>query len=121
MILLDSNILIYSAQAPYAYLRPLVDNPDNCVSAFTMLEVLGFHALTPTDKAYFESAFVILDVQDISFTLLQKAIQLRQMRKISPGDALIAATALHLNCELYTRNVSDFNWITGLTVINPIL
>ena len=120
MILLDSNIVIYSAQAAYAYLRPLVNNPDNCVSSFTTLEVLGFPALTHIDKAYFESAFAILDVQDISFPLVQQAIQLRQMRKMSAGDALIAATALQLNYELYTRNISDFNWISGLTVVNPI-
>jgi toxin FitB len=42
------------------------------------------------------------------------------MRKMSPGDAIIAATALHFNLAIYTRNVSDFNWITGLSVVNPI-
>ena len=58
MILLDSNILIYAAQADYAHLRPLVNNPDNCVSAFTTLEVLGFYALSPTDKLYFNSVLM---------------------------------------------------------------
>ena len=120
MILLDSNIVIYSAQAVYAHLRPLVNNPNNCVSTFTMLEVLGFPSLTPIDKAYFQSIFVVLDAKDVSLSIIQQAIQLKQMRKMSPGDALIAATALQFNCELYTRNVSDFNWITGLSVVNPI-
>ena len=120
MILLDSNILIYSAQTPYAHLRPLVSSPDNCVSAFTMLEVLGFHALSAIDKTYFNSVFAVLEVKDLSLTIIQAAIQLRQMRKMSAGDALIAATALQFNCELYTRNVSDFNWIKGLKVVNPI-
>jgi toxin FitB len=90
------------------------------VSAFTMLEVMGFPALTPMDKAYFQSVFAVLDVKDISQTIINQAILLRQMRKMSPGDALIAATALAFGADLYTRNVSDFNWITGLTVVNPM-
>lgn len=120
MKLLDSNILIYSAQEAYAYLRPLVSDPDNQVSAFTLLEVLGYHLLTPIDKRYFESVFAILDVKEVSLTIINQAISLRQRRKMSPGDALIAATALYYGSELYTRNVSDFNWIDGLVVINPI-
>jgi toxin FitB len=120
MILLDSNILIYSAQAAYAHLRPLVNNPQNAVSAFTMLEVLGYPALSQVDKTYFRSVFSILDIKDISLPIVQQAILLRQMRKASSGDALIAATALHFNLDIYTRNTADFNWITGLMVINPI-
>ena len=120
MIILDSNIVIYSAQRAFAHLRSLVNDPNNCVSSFTMLEVLGFYALTPIDKIYFQSVFAILDTKDISFPIVQQAIELRQMRKMSAGDALIAATALQLNCPLYTRNVPDFNWITGLTIVNPM-
>ncbi|MBL7818574.1 MAG: type II toxin-antitoxin system VapC family toxin [Saprospiraceae bacterium] len=85
-----------------------------------MLEVLGFPALTPLDKAYFESAFAILNVKDISLPIINQAILLRQMRRMSAGDAIIAATAIHYNIELCTRNVSDFNWISGLVVINPV-
>ncbi len=82
MILLDSNILIYSAQAAYAHLRPLVNNPDNSVSSFTMLEVLGYPTLLPMDKTYFQSVFSILDVKNMSIPIVQQAILLRQIRKI---------------------------------------
>ncbi len=34
-------------------------------------------------------------------------------------DALIAATALHHNMTVITRNTSDFNRFTNLTVTNP--
>ena len=120
MILLDSNILIYSAQAAHESLRLLMSNPQNAVSAFTMLEVLGYPALLPIDKTYFQSVFAVLEVKEVSLPIIQQAILLRQMRKMSPGDALIAATALHFGYELYTRNVTDFNWITGLSIVNPI-
>lgn len=120
MILLDSNIIIYSAQSSFAYLKPLVTNQRNTVSAFTMLEVLGFPTLIPIDKIYFDSVFAVLTLQEISQDILSQAILLRQIRKMSSGDAIIAATALHLNIELYTRNVSDFNWIESLKIVNPI-
>ena len=59
-------------------------------------------------------------LEKLSLPIVEQAIQLRQMRKMSPGDALIAATALYFSVDIYTRNVTDFNWITGLTVVNPI-
>jgi len=39
---------------------------------------------------------------------------------MSLGDALIAATALEHRLILATRNVKDFEWITGLKIVNPI-
>lgn len=120
MILLDSNIFIYSAQPSFAYLRSLVSDPLNAASAFTMLEVLGYPALAPVDKAYFEAAFKILQIFDINQTILSQAIKLRQTRRMTPGDSIIAATALVHGYEIYTRNKADFNWIAGLKVVNPI-
>lgn len=42
MKLIDSNLIIYSYQEPYVYLRPLVSDRSNYVSAISRLEVLGF-------------------------------------------------------------------------------
>jgi predicted nucleic acid-binding protein len=50
----------------------------------------------------------------------EQAITLRQQRKMSLGDSLIAATALAYEIPLATRTVKDFDWISGLTLINPI-
>ena len=44
------------------------------------------------------------------------AIDLRRQRKMTLGDALIAATCLEHGLKLATRNTSDFDWIAGLTV-----
>jgi toxin FitB len=120
MVILDSNLIIYSAQTPFAHLRPLVKDPNNIVSAFTMLEVLGYPTLSMVDKLYFQSVFSVLEIKDISPDIVNQAILLRQMRKISPDDAIIAATALYFSVDLYTRNISDFDWIKGLKVLNPV-
>jgi toxin FitB len=84
------------------------------------LRFLGFSSLSTIDKVYFQSIFSVLDVKDVSLAIINQAILLRQTRKMSSGDAIIAATALQFGSELYTRNVADFNWISGLTVVNPI-
>jgi len=48
------------------------------------------------------------------------AIALKQQRKMSLGDAQIAATCIEYNKTLATRNVTDLNWIENLRVINPL-
>ena len=46
-------------------------------------------------------------------------VALRQQRKMSLGDALIAGTALLHGLTLVTRNAEDFHWIQGLSLLNP--
>lgn len=52
--------------------------------------------------------------------ILNKAIELRQLNKMSLGDSFVAATALVHGLELVTRNTADFSRIGGLVVVNPI-
>ena len=51
--------------------------------------------------------------------VLERAVSLRQQRKMSLGDAIIAATALVHDLTLVTRNVDDFRWIADLRLLNP--
>ena len=52
--------------------------------------------------------------------MIERAIQLRQTRKISLGDSVIAASALVRDFDLYTHNVSDFAGFRGLRIVDPI-
>lgn len=56
----------------------------------------------------------------ITDPIVRKAIDLRQQKKLTAGDSLIAATALISNFEVITRNSADFDWIENLKVHNPI-
>jgi len=56
----------------------------------------------------------------LNAALIHTAVQLRQLKKTSLGDAIIAATALENNCVLWTANVEDFVHIDGLRLRNPL-
>lgn len=112
MKLIDTNILIYSAELSYSsILLPFITAPNNKVSVISRVEALGFHKITKTQRDYFNIVFSIL--QSIS-------IEIRQMKKMTLGDSLIAATALTNNLEIITRNIRDFSGIPGLLISNPI-
>lgn len=89
------------------------------VSAISRVEVLGFHRIDSDDKQKLEDIFASLDVLTLDSDVIEEAVKLRQQRKMSLGDALVAATALIYGLPLVTRNVDDFVWIPNLTVINP--
>ncbi len=121
MSLLDSNILIYSGEPQFsALLLPYTTNPANLFSVVSMVETLGYHKITSAQILYFQSLFKILKSVPIDDIVIQKAVELRQMKNISLGDALIAATALVLDEELVSRNTADFAGIPGLKVVNPL-
>ena len=120
MKIIDSNIIIYSAYPTYAYLRALVMDNENYVSAISQLEVLGYYDLSPAEKTYFESVFSVLQIIDIDDSIIQLAIELRQANRMKLGDAIIAASAKKHGLELYTRNINDLKDISGFNTVNPI-
>ena len=46
-------------------------------------------------------------------------MKLKQIKKMSLGDAIIAGTALVYDLTVVTRNIDDFRWIDQLKVLNP--
>ena len=118
-MLLDSNIIIYAAKPEYAALLGFIAKHAPAVSAISRVEVLGYHLLNPQDRRNFEDFFDVATILPISESALSKAIELRQMRKMSLGDAIIGGTALVHEQTLATRNVADFGWIDDLSLINP--
>jgi toxin FitB len=121
MKIIDSNLLIYSSQEEYFYLRAIFQKPDVFVSAISKVEVLGFNKLSHSDRVYFEALFRQLPSLGVTEVVIDKATELRQLYKFSLGDAIIAATVLLNNAVLLTRNTSDFMKIKEISVVNPFL
>ncbi|MGD0960113.1 MAG: type II toxin-antitoxin system VapC family toxin [Methylomonas sp.] len=119
-MLLDSNIFIYANLPEYKSLRQWLMNHSLYASEITRLEVLGYHKLNEADKLDFQQLFQVVTVYPISSSIIDLAINLRQGRKISLGDSIIAATGLERRKTLLTRNVKDFDWVEGLKVIDPL-
>jgi hypothetical protein len=119
-MLVDSNILIYAAQPVHAYLRRLIAEQSPAVSAVSYVEVLGYHQLDDQERQYLEEFFRLARVLPLSPAVLDQAVTLRRQRRMSLGDALVAGTALVHGLTLVTRNMEDFQWIQGLSLLNPV-
>jgi toxin FitB len=119
-MLIDSNLVIYATQPSYTQLRNWFVNYATHYSAISRLETLGYHLLGDAER---DSIIAILDnlnILMIGKATIEIAITLRQQRKISLGDAIIAATCLEHNLPLATANSKDFEWIEGLVTYNPL-
>ena len=120
MKLLDSNILIYAAESGQEALRQRILTEPAPVSVATMVEVLGYHLLTREEESDLRALLDALIIFSADIVVAERAITLRQQRKMGLGDAIIAATALVHDLPLWTRNVDDFKHVAGLRLNNPI-
>jgi predicted nucleic acid-binding protein len=118
-MLLDSNIVIYSAQPENEFLRQLIAEKAPAVSAVSYVEVLGYHLLTDAERDHFDAFFAEARLLPLSQPVLDTAVRIRQARKMKLGDSLVAGTALFFDLTLVTRNVADFTGIADLRVLNP--
>lgn len=119
-MLIDSNIIIYSAQPEHVELRSFIAEHTPAVSAVSVVEVLGYQELSDSDRTKLEAFFDTATVLPLDDEVIWEAVRLRQLRRMTLGDALVAATALVGERTLVTRNTSDFDWIPELTVLNPV-
>jgi len=118
-MLLDSNIIIYAAKPEHESLRHLIAEKTPAVSAVSYVEVLGYHQLSTPDREHYEAFFGEARILPVTQRILEEAVRLRQLKKMSLGDSLIAGTALVHDLTLVTRNTDDFVWIIELKVFNP--
>ena len=119
-MLLDSNTIIYSIKPEFAQLRQLIAERNPAVSAISYVEVLGYHQLTTADKHDFMEFFDTARVIPVSQPVLEQAVKLRQQRKMSLGDSIIAATVIQNDLTLVTANITDFQWIQNIKLIDPL-
>lgn len=118
MILLDSNIFIYLANGTLD--RHMIASKDIAHASITKIECLGFPRIQANELLLLEALFGESYNFALSDDIVERATKLRQARSMSLGDAIIAATALEHDYELWTANEEDFAQIEGLRIRNPL-
>jgi toxin FitB len=119
-MLIDSNLIIYATQPPFHELRDWFVTHATHYSAISRLETLGYQRLEEPERQAITAILDNLMMLLIDSATIEIAITLRQQRKMSVGDALIAATCLEHQLPLATANIKDFDWIEGLVINNPM-
>ena len=116
--LIDSNVIVdfFNKELPESG-RKLLFSIDPLISIITFIEV--FANSKASEEEVKQRFCDVATVYNVGFEIASVTIKLRKKYKIKLPDALIAATALYSNLVLITRNVSDFEKIEGLEIINP--
>jgi predicted nucleic acid-binding protein len=86
----------------------------------TRIEALGFWDLNAGEASLLAEFFRGAKQFDLTEQVIIRAIFLRQTRKMRLGDAIIGATAVENDLELWTANTKDFAGIEGLRLHNPV-
>lgn len=126
MILCDTNILIEF----YKDTQPVIDELRHigqqqlAVSSITSAE-LYYGAINKEELQRIKRHLSLLHLFPLNTEISNVFIELMEnyslSHKLSIPDALIASTALVYKTELYTFNVKDFRFISGLEVYQPEL
>jgi hypothetical protein len=119
-MLLDSNVIIYAVRPQYQSLRNFIIQNLPAYSGISYVETLGFHGISNSDLQDLTALLSQLRLLEVDRPVLDRAVRLRQQRRMSLGDAIIAATALVHQLTLVTRNTADFRWINGLALLDPL-
>jgi predicted nucleic acid-binding protein len=117
VILLDTNVFIYLANGS---IKAEVLDDDVAFAGITKVEALGYNQITVAEQSYLEALFTECEQLDLDESIIQRAIRLRQQVRLTLGDAIIAATAIENDCELWTANTEDFVRIEGLHLHDPL-
>ncbi|MBM2815868.1 MAG: domain nuclease [Ignavibacteria bacterium] len=120
MILLDSNIIIYSIYPKSISLRDFIFNNDCLVSDISVVETLGFYKIEESEKNYLINFFGDIPTISIDKSIINAAIECRQSKKMTLGDSIIAATAKSFKLKLATKNIKDFSGL-GIEVFDPMI
>ncbi len=104
--------------ASTVWLEQLLDAQQLAMSVVVRIELLSWQG-APAEMQALEDFIAATEVLPLDEPVTQQTIRLRQQHRVKLPDAIIAATALAHNLPLLTRNVSDFQALACLAVINP--
>jgi len=123
LYLFDTNILIYyfADTIPIPQVKKveqLLKSSFN-ISIIAKIEFSGFEKFLQdgfSEELEFLGHATVIPLTD---EIADIAIDLRRKNRIQLPDAVIAATCLHSDLTLITRNEKDFSSVHELTIYNP--
>ncbi|HVC36198.1 MAG TPA: type II toxin-antitoxin system VapC family toxin [Candidatus Dormibacteraeota bacterium] len=118
MVCFDTNIIIYLGNGILN--GDVIGNEPICYASVTLIESLGYPDILSAEEQRLKELFATMTEIPLSEPVLQTAIQLRQLKKMSLGDSIVAATALENGKVLWTVNTDDFRHIENLKLVNPL-
>ncbi|MDN3581216.1 type II toxin-antitoxin system VapC family toxin [Mucilaginibacter flavus] len=116
--LLDTNVVIDFAalklpQKAYEKISSIIDSFPQ-ISIVNKIKLLSFSNVPDQVEAFIKE----VDVINLDDAIVAKTIDIRKKYKLKLPDAVIAATAVVMNLSLVTHNISDFNCIKGLKLVD---
>lgn len=118
MLCFDTNVIIYLGNQTLD--ENIVGEEPICYASASLIEALGYPDILAAEEQRIKELFATMIEVPLSTSIIEAAVRLRQLRRMSLGDAIVAATALENGCTLWTANVEDFAHIDGLRLHNPL-
>lgn len=109
-MIIDTNIVLYEIRGLLAEALP---RHDVGISIVTKIELLGYPKLGTAEQALINTVLKQVKIWPVDDQVADIAIMLRQRQALKVPDAVIAATAVVLNQELWTNDF-DLSRIEGL-------
>lgn len=121
-VILDTNVIIFASKQTIDIEQVLNQYDNFYVSIITYMEVYGYQFEKPEEKELTDNLFKNLLIIDVSQEIAQYVLEYRKTarRKIKLPDAIILATARHLDATLLTDDWDDFIDIDPLVQISNI-
>ncbi len=116
-MVIDSNIIIYGANSGNPVIINYLMGKLVLCSQISLVETLGYHKITEKEKENINQLLSLAVIVAIDDEVIAAAVEIRQSKKMSLGDSIIAATALHYDYPLFTNNEKDFIGIPNLQVV----
>jgi predicted nucleic acid-binding protein len=118
--LIDTNVVIdYLENKLPEHSLTLIDDLNIQISIISRMELLAWPKASESQLAILTGFINASNVLSLSEDIILKTIDIRKDYRVKLPDAIIAATAIINDFSLFTRNITDFKKINGLTIIDP--
>jgi predicted nucleic acid-binding protein len=118
--LVDTNIIIYyleGEQAAVSFLR--THRGKLAISSITWMETLSY-PFSSEEEQIVRAFLQELRLIEISSPVMELSVEIRRTKKMKLPDAIIAASAIHHDLILVTRNIKDFKG-TVIKALDPFV